>query len=106
MIPPANMIQDESGGKEDERDQDETPKSPTANASHQETKVGLSCYYVLFTIPRIDGCTVGSALCISLTLINRAGQTNFYQHDNKIDSTGTSSQKEQHACKLCHFLNH
>ncbi|TMS21088.1 SH3 and cysteine-rich domain-containing protein [Larimichthys crocea] len=39
MIPPANMIQDESGGKEDERDQNETPKSPTANASQQETKL-------------------------------------------------------------------
>lgn len=50
MIPPANMIQDESGGKEDERDQNETPKSPTANASQQETKVGLSRYYLLFTI--------------------------------------------------------
>lgn len=48
MIPPANMIQDESGGKEDERDQNETPKSPTANASQQETKVGLCCYYSLF----------------------------------------------------------
>lgn len=48
MIPPANMIQDESGGKEDERDQNETPKSPTANASQQETKVRLSCYYFLF----------------------------------------------------------
>ncbi len=49
MIPPANMIQDESGGKEDEhRDQNETPKSPTANASQQETKVGPFCYYLIF----------------------------------------------------------
>ncbi|XP_028995478.1 SH3 and cysteine-rich domain-containing protein isoform X2 [Betta splendens] len=39
MIPPANRIQDESGGKEDEQDQNETPKSPTASASHQETKL-------------------------------------------------------------------
>lgn len=39
MIPPANMIQDESGGKEEERDQNETPKSPTASASQQETKL-------------------------------------------------------------------
>ncbi|XP_067335094.1 SH3 and cysteine-rich domain-containing protein isoform X2 [Channa argus] len=38
MIPPANRIQDESGGKEDERDQNATSKSPTANASQQETK--------------------------------------------------------------------
>ncbi|XP_041828202.1 SH3 and cysteine-rich domain-containing protein isoform X2 [Melanotaenia boesemani] len=39
MIPPANAIQEDSGGKEDERDQDETPKSPTTSASHQETKL-------------------------------------------------------------------
>uniref|UniRef100_A0A3Q4FXN7 SH3 and cysteine rich domain n=1 Tax=Neolamprologus brichardi TaxID=32507 RepID=A0A3Q4FXN7_NEOBR len=39
MIPPGSTIQDESGGKEDERDQNETPKSPTANASQQESKL-------------------------------------------------------------------
>lgn len=39
MIPPANMLQEESGGKEDEREQDETPKSPTTTASQQETKL-------------------------------------------------------------------
>ncbi|XP_013870351.1 SH3 and cysteine-rich domain-containing protein isoform X2 [Austrofundulus limnaeus] len=38
MIPPANAVQEDSGGKEDERDQDETPKSPTTSAS-QETKL-------------------------------------------------------------------
>lgn len=68
MIPPANMIQDESGGKEDERDQNETPKSPTATASQQETKVGLSGYYFLFTN------TAGGY--DHSTLDNRA---NFYQ---------------------------
>lgn len=46
MIPPANRIQDESGGKEDERDQNETPKSPTANASQQETKVRLLLFLI------------------------------------------------------------
>lgn len=40
------MIHDDSGGNEEERDQNETPKSPTANASQQETKVGLSSYLV------------------------------------------------------------
>lgn len=39
MIPPANMIQDDSGGREDERGQEDTPKSPTATASQQETKL-------------------------------------------------------------------
>ncbi|KAM3871099.1 SH3 and cysteine-rich domain-containing protein [Diretmus argenteus] len=38
MIPPANMIQDESGGKEDQRDRDETPQSPGLSVTQQETK--------------------------------------------------------------------
>lgn len=38
MIPPANAIQDDSGGNEE--DQDETPKSPTTSNSQKETKVG------------------------------------------------------------------
>lgn len=33
------MIQDDSGGNEEERDQNESPKSPTATVSQQETKV-------------------------------------------------------------------
>uniref|UniRef100_A0A3Q3AK59 SH3 and cysteine rich domain n=1 Tax=Kryptolebias marmoratus TaxID=37003 RepID=A0A3Q3AK59_KRYMA len=40
MIPPANAVQDDSGDKEDERDQDETPKSPTT--SLQRLKRSLS----------------------------------------------------------------
>lgn len=53
MIPPASTVQDESGGNEDERDQNETPKSPTATASQQESKVGPSrccccCFLLLF----------------------------------------------------------
>lgn len=38
MIPPANIMQDESLGK-NERDQHETPQSPAPSASQQETKV-------------------------------------------------------------------
>ncbi|CAL1575185.1 unnamed protein product [Knipowitschia caucasica] len=37
MIPPESMIQDESGDKEEDRDQGESPKSPGAG-SQQETK--------------------------------------------------------------------
>ncbi|XP_036065865.1 SH3 and cysteine-rich domain-containing protein isoform X2 [Oryzias melastigma] len=37
MIPPANAIQDDSGGNEE--DQDETPKSPTTSNSQKETKL-------------------------------------------------------------------
>ncbi|CAN9502082.1 unnamed protein product [Ophioblennius macclurei] len=39
MIPPADMIEDENGDKGDEQDHDETPKSPTASAGQQETKL-------------------------------------------------------------------
>ncbi|XP_035598395.1 SH3 and cysteine-rich domain-containing protein isoform X1 [Oncorhynchus keta] len=39
MIPPANIMQDESLGKENEREQHETPQSPAPSASQQETKV-------------------------------------------------------------------
>lgn len=39
------MIQDDSGGNEEERDQNENPKSPTASSSQQETKVSsFTCY--------------------------------------------------------------
>lgn len=69
MIPPANMTQDESGGKEGEQDQDETPKSPTANGSQQETKVGLYYCYLLF---RIDN----HALVHQSNFNNRAGEEN------------------------------
>lgn len=40
------MIQDDSGGNEEDRDQNEPSKSPTANASQQETKVGMSICYL------------------------------------------------------------
>lgn len=39
MIPPANIMQDERLGKENEREQHETPQSPAPSASQQETKV-------------------------------------------------------------------
>uniref|UniRef100_A0A4W5R0M5 Phorbol-ester/DAG-type domain-containing protein n=1 Tax=Hucho hucho TaxID=62062 RepID=A0A4W5R0M5_9TELE len=38
MIPPANIMQDESLGK-NERDQHQTPQSPAPSASQQETKM-------------------------------------------------------------------
>lgn len=44
------MIQDDSGGNEEEREQNETPKSPTGNSSQQETKVGWFSCYLLFLI--------------------------------------------------------
>lgn len=93
MIPPANMIQDESGGKEDERDQNETPKSPTANASQQETKVGLLCYYSLFTTSRTH--------CPQLLLIEQGKQTSKNM-TIKAESTGISDT-QRHSCTLSAF---
>lgn len=52
------MIHDDSGGNEEERDQNETPKSPTANASQQETKVGLSSYLVFLICIQLFFCFV------------------------------------------------
>lgn len=89
MIPPANMIQDESGGNEEDHDQIETPKAPTTDSSQQETKVRLSVLllFTITTIPRDRQIYCG--ISISPSLINRAGQTNFFQQDNKTDSTGS-----------------
>ncbi|XP_029972518.1 SH3 and cysteine-rich domain-containing protein isoform X1 [Salarias fasciatus] len=39
MIPPAAMLQDGSGDREHEQDRDDTPRSPTASAGQQETKL-------------------------------------------------------------------
>lgn len=44
------MIQDDSGGNEEERDQNENPKSPTASSSQQETKVSSFTCYLLFPL--------------------------------------------------------
>lgn len=44
------MIQDDSGGNEEERDQNENPKSPTASSSQQETKVNSFTCYLLFPL--------------------------------------------------------
>lgn len=44
------MIQDDSGGNEEERDQNENPKSLSANASQQETKVSSFRCYLLFQL--------------------------------------------------------
>lgn len=66
MIPPANMTQDESGGKEGDQDQDETPKSPTATGSQQESKVRLCCCYLLLGIDK-------NALVHQCNFNNRAG---------------------------------
>uniref|UniRef100_A0A3P8TUI1 SH3 and cysteine rich domain n=1 Tax=Amphiprion percula TaxID=161767 RepID=A0A3P8TUI1_AMPPE len=86
MIPPANMIQDESGGKEDERDQNETPKSPTANASQQETKVGL----------------LKRSLSFKTKSIRSKSADNFFRtsNDNKTELLSDVSSSTGHLCNI------
>lgn len=96
MIPPANMIQDESGGKEDERDKDETPKSPTANASQQETKVGLSCYYyLLFTISP-DILWDPHCASVQLLLIEQRKQTSINMVINRLNRDQLTKKNSMH----------
>uniref|UniRef100_A0A3Q1GE31 SH3 and cysteine rich domain n=1 Tax=Acanthochromis polyacanthus TaxID=80966 RepID=A0A3Q1GE31_9TELE len=86
MIPPANMIQDESGGKEDERDQNETPKSPTANASQQETKVGL----------------LKRSLSFKTKSIRSKSADNFFRtsNENKTELLSDVSSSTGHLCNI------
>lgn len=51
------MIQDDGGGNEEERDQNENPKSPTANATQQETKVSFA--YNCFIIQTVQYSFLG-----------------------------------------------
>ncbi|XP_070698570.1 SH3 and cysteine-rich domain-containing protein isoform X2 [Pempheris klunzingeri] len=86
MIPPANMIQDESGGKEDERDQSETPKSPTVNASQQETK-----------LQRLK-----RSLSFKTKSIRSKSADNFFRtsSDNKTELLSDVSSSTGHLCNI------
>ncbi|XP_034419285.1 SH3 and cysteine-rich domain-containing protein [Cyclopterus lumpus] len=86
MIPPANMIQDESGGKEDERDQNETPKSPSANASQQETK-----------LQRLK-----RSLSFKTKTIRSKSADNFFRtsSDNKTELLSDVSSSTGHLCNI------
>ncbi|XP_041810179.1 SH3 and cysteine-rich domain-containing protein isoform X2 [Chelmon rostratus] len=86
MIPPANMIQDESGGKQDERDHNETPKSPTANASQQETK-----------LQRLK-----RSLSFKTKSIRSKSADNFFRtsSDNKTELLSDVSSSTGHLCNI------
>ncbi|KAK2825981.1 hypothetical protein Q5P01_020195 [Channa striata] len=86
MIPPANRIQDESGGKEDERDQDETSKSPTTNASQQETK-----------LQRLK-----RSLSFKTKSIRSKSADNFFRtsNDNKTELLSDVSSSTGHLCNI------
>lgn len=86
MIPPVNMIQDESGGKEDERDQNETPKSPTATSSQQESK-----------LQRLK-----RSLSFKTKSIRSKSADNFFRssNDNKTELLSDVSSSTGHLCSI------
>eukprot|EP00064_Thunnus_orientalis_P016895 superscaffoldBa00003451_g16968 len=86
MIPPANMIQDQSGGKEDERDQNETPESPTARASQQETKLQK----------------LKRSLSFKTKSIRSKSADNFFRtsSDNKTELLSDVSSSTGHLCNI------
>ncbi|KAM6969402.1 SH3 and cysteine-rich domain-containing protein isoform 2-T2 [Tautogolabrus adspersus] len=86
MIPPVNTIQDESGGKEDEQDQNETPKSPSANANQQETK-----------LQRLK-----RSLSFKTKSIRSKSADNFFRtsSDNKTELLSDVSSSTGHLCNI------
>uniref|UniRef100_A0A3Q0R1P5 SH3 and cysteine rich domain n=1 Tax=Amphilophus citrinellus TaxID=61819 RepID=A0A3Q0R1P5_AMPCI len=88
MIPPASTVQDESGGNEDERDQNETPKSPTANASQQESK---------FQLQRLK-----RSLSFKTKSIRSKSADNFFRtsSENKTELLSDVSSSTGHLCNI------
>ncbi|XP_040917392.1 SH3 and cysteine-rich domain-containing protein isoform X2 [Toxotes jaculatrix] len=97
MIPPANMIQDESGGKEDEREQNETPKSPTANASQQETKNTVRPEHHKLKLQKLK-----RSLSFKTKSIRSKSADNFFRtsSDNKTELLSDVSSSTGHLCNI------
>ncbi|XP_029349985.1 SH3 and cysteine-rich domain-containing protein [Echeneis naucrates] len=97
MIPPANMIQDESGGKEDERDQNETPKSPKANGSQQETKNTVRPEHQKRKLQRLK-----RSLSFKTKSVRSKSADNFFRtsNDNKTELLSDVSSSTGHLCNI------
>uniref|UniRef100_A0A3P8UNG9 SH3 and cysteine rich domain n=1 Tax=Cynoglossus semilaevis TaxID=244447 RepID=A0A3P8UNG9_CYNSE len=87
MIPPANTIQDESGAKEEEREQDETPKSPTF-ASTASFSVQLQ--------------RLKRSLSFKTKSIRSKSADNFFRNssDNKTELLSDVSSSTGHLCNI------
>ncbi|XP_016894588.1 SH3 and cysteine-rich domain-containing protein isoform X3 [Cynoglossus semilaevis] len=96
MIPPANTIQDESGAKEEEREQDETPKSPTANASQPETKFASTASFSV-QLQRLK-----RSLSFKTKSIRSKSADNFFRNssDNKTELLSDVSSSTGHLCNI------
>ncbi|XP_041828201.1 SH3 and cysteine-rich domain-containing protein isoform X1 [Melanotaenia boesemani] len=97
MIPPANAIQEDSGGKEDERDQDETPKSPTTSASHQETKNNVRPEHHKRKLQRLK-----RSLSFKTKSIRSKSADNFFRtsNENKTELLSDVSSSTGHLCNI------
>ncbi|KAF3844946.1 hypothetical protein F7725_008109 [Dissostichus mawsoni] len=86
MIPPANMIQDESGGNEEDHDQIETPKCPTTDSSQQETK-----------LQRLK-----RSLSFKTKTMRSKSADNFFRNsnDNKTELLSDVSSSTGHLCNM------
>ncbi|XP_035466434.1 SH3 and cysteine-rich domain-containing protein isoform X2 [Scophthalmus maximus] len=97
MIPPASMLQDESGGKEDEQDQNETPTSPAANASQQETKNTVRPEHQKRKLQRLK-----RSLSFKTKSIRSKSADNFFRTsgDNKTELLSDVSSSTGHLCNI------
>uniref|UniRef100_A0A1A8JEI7 SH3 and cysteine rich domain n=4 Tax=Nothobranchius TaxID=28779 RepID=A0A1A8JEI7_NOTKU len=97
MIPPANAVQDESQDKEDERDQDETPKSPTTSASQQETKNTVRPEHHKRKLQRLK-----RSLSFKTKSIRSKSADNFFRNssENKTGLLSDVSSSTGHLCNI------
>ncbi|XP_032403696.1 SH3 and cysteine-rich domain-containing protein isoform X1 [Xiphophorus hellerii] len=97
MIPPANAVQDDSGGKEDEQDQDEAPKSPTMSASQQETKNTVRPEHQKRKLQRLK-----RSLSFKTKSIRSKSADNFFRNssENKTELLSDVSSSTGHLCNI------
>ncbi|XP_029688772.1 SH3 and cysteine-rich domain-containing protein isoform X1 [Takifugu rubripes] len=97
MIPPSNMIQDDSGGNEEEQEQNETPKSPTGNASQQETKNTVRPELHKRKLQRLK-----RSLSFKTKSIRSKSADNFFRssNDNKTELLSDVSGSTGHLCSI------
>ncbi|XP_063764341.1 SH3 and cysteine-rich domain-containing protein isoform X1 [Eleginops maclovinus] len=97
MIPPANMIQDESGGNEVEQDQNETPKSPMTDSSQQETKNTVRPEHQKRKLQRLK-----RSLSFKTKTMRSKSADNFFRNsnDNKMELLSDVSSSTGHLCNM------
>uniref|UniRef100_A0A3P9J8Z0 SH3 and cysteine rich domain n=1 Tax=Oryzias latipes TaxID=8090 RepID=A0A3P9J8Z0_ORYLA len=97
MIPPANTIQDDSGGNEEDRDQDETPKSPTTSNSQKETKNTVRPEHQKRKLQRLK-----RSLSFKTKSIRSKSADNFFRNssENKTELLSDVSSSTGHLCNI------